>query len=61
MKEERGKRGPGRPRGEPKVMVRVMLDLSLYEEVQRWREKSCVGLSALVSAALEKYLGREGK
>jgi hypothetical protein len=59
MKEERTKRGPGRPRGEPKVMVRVMLDLSLYDEVQRWREKSCVGLSALVSAALEKYLKKD--
>ena len=55
VKEDTGKRGPGRPRGEQKVQIRVRIKQALYDEMEHYREARGMGHSVLVAEALEGF------
>ena len=58
VKEGTAKRGPGRPRGEQKVQIRVRIKQALYDDMECYRETRGMGHSALVTKALEAFFGR---
>ena len=55
VKEGTVKRGPGRPRGELKIQIRVRIKQALYDEMERYRETQGMGHSVLVTKALEAF------